>query len=67
VLFCDIWKISIMSRKILVFPKNFWTPIMVHFPKFFSRRGGGVVKNNFLRKIIFGTKGTNNLKLVKIQ
>jgi hypothetical protein len=29
--------------------------------------GGEVVKKNFLRKKIFGTKGTNNLKLVKIQ
>ena len=40
-LFCDIWKVCIMSRKILVCPKNFWTPKMVHCPKFFWRRGGG--------------------------
>jgi hypothetical protein len=25
--------------------------------------GGGVVKNNFLRKKFFGTKGTNNLQV----
>ena len=52
----------VLSRKILVCPKNFWTPKMVHWPKFFLRRGG-VVKNNFVRKIFFGTKGTNNLQV----
>ena len=34
---------------------------------FFGDGGEEVVKNNFLRKKNFGTKGTNNLKLVKIQ
>jgi hypothetical protein len=54
-----------MFRKILVCPKNFWPPKMVHWPKFFWRRGGGgeVVKNNVLRKFFFGTKGTNNLQV----
>ena len=28
--FRNIWKISIMFRKILVCPKKFWTPKMVH-------------------------------------
>jgi hypothetical protein len=33
--FCDIWKICIMLRKILLCPKNFFRP------KIFWRRGGG--------------------------
>ena len=33
VLFSDILKICIKYRKILVCPKNFWTPKMVHWPK----------------------------------
>jgi hypothetical protein len=51
VLFCDIWKICIMSRKILVCLKNFWTPKMVHWPKFFWWQGGGRSS-----KIIFSGK-----------
>jgi hypothetical protein len=48
-------KFCSMSPKILVCPKNFWTPKMVHWLKFFWGGGGWgeVVKNNFVRKIFF--------------
>ena len=39
--FSDVWKTCLMFRKILYVWKNFWTPKMVHCPKFFWRRGGG--------------------------
>jgi hypothetical protein len=39
--FPNIGKISITFRKILVCPRNFWTPKMVHWPKFFWQLGGG--------------------------
>jgi hypothetical protein len=28
--FCDVWKICLMFGKMLVCPKKFWTPKMVH-------------------------------------
>ena len=41
-----------MLRKILYVRKNFWTPKMVHCPKFFwRRRGGGRGRRNWSGKI----------------
>ena len=50
-----------MFRNILVCPKNFCTPKMVHRPKFFWRRGGGgeVVQINHLLKIFLAIVGQN--------
>jgi hypothetical protein len=44
--------------------EKFSDPKMVHWRKFFWRRGGEVVKNNFIRKKFFGTKGTNKWFLI---
>jgi hypothetical protein len=53
--FHNIGKISMMFRKILVCPKNFWTPKMAHWPKFFLATGGGSRPNKFSPENFFGT------------
>jgi hypothetical protein len=55
-----------MFRKILYVWKYFWTPKMVHWPKFFWRGGGRSPKLISSKKIIFGTGRAQSEKVGQI-
>jgi hypothetical protein len=53
----------LFSEKFCMSGKNFWTPKMVHWPKFFWRRGGGGGRKKCVpQKIISGLVGHNPKK-----
>jgi hypothetical protein len=69
--FCEKLCYFVISGKFVLCLEKFWCVRKIFGPlkwytdrNFFGDGGGGeVVKNNFLRKKIFGTKGTNNLQV----
>jgi hypothetical protein len=55
-----------MFRKICKSEKNFWTPKMVHCPKFFWRRGGEVAEIYLFHKKFFGSSRAQSEKVGQI-
>jgi hypothetical protein len=61
--FCEKLCYFVISGKFVLCLEKFWYVQKIFGRlKWYTDGGGEVVKNNFLRKIFFGTKGTNNLQ-----